>query len=299
MVSRAFSRFKPLTLLLGVLIFLGGPPVMSQLPPDLQQLIKELPPCSILRAELERGNYGGGVDQPYMGSMRAQGVQRALVELTAVFHGNRVENTRVVRRLYFRRFDGANSQISDEPTLTAIDTSGLAMVLDDLARDRIQTAPLVRGYSGSPGDGVSGFVEFFANAWLPEQKPILFPAGQRTALIAAVINGDAVETRALLGSSEFDKKRINGALLNAVLSRYDNTAIIELLLNAGANVNTRTADGTTPLMNAVAHPCNLHPLLDHGADVIVRDKWGRDALQLAREAKVDASIRLLEQPHAK
>lgn len=109
-----------------------------------------------------------------------------------------------------------------------------------------------------------------------------------------MIPGDAIGTQALLNSHKFSKKELNRALFGAVLSSYDNTAVIRLLLVAGADVNARTKDGTTPLMNAVAHPCNLRPLLDSGADLRARDKWGRDALQLARRAKDPTAMRLLE-----
>jgi hypothetical protein len=52
-------------------------------------------------------------------------------------------------------------------------------------------------------------------------------------------------------------------------------------------------------MNAVAHPCNLQPLLEGGADIDARDKWGRDALRVAREVKENTAIRLLEEASSK
>src|SRR5713226_208184 len=111
MGKRKFSRFIPL-LLQSVLLLIGARPNMSQLPPA-GQLVNELPPCSVLREELERGVHGDGVDKPYMARMRAQGVRRALVEVRAVFRRNQAESAHVVRRLYFRQFDGADAQISD------------------------------------------------------------------------------------------------------------------------------------------------------------------------------------------
>jgi ankyrin repeat protein len=98
----------------------------------------------------------------------------------------------------------------------------------------------------------------------------------------------------VLGSHKFAVKDLDQALFDAVLSRYDNSAVIKILLDAGASVNARTPDGTTPLMNAAAHPCNLRPLLDNGADLSARDKWGRNALELARQAKATAAIQVLQ-----
>src|SRR5207248_5706399 len=95
-------------------------------------------------------------------------------------------------------------------------------------------------------------------------------------------------------SRKFTKKELNRALFDAVLSRYDNGAIIKLLLDAGADVNAQTPDGTTPLMNALSTPCNILALLRRGADLHARDKWGRTALQIARERKQAAAIRVLE-----
>jgi uncharacterized protein len=145
---------------------------------------------------------------------------------------------------------------------------------------------------------VSSFVEFFANAWLPEQKVLLFRSVEQKALIRPVLDGDVLGTKALLGSHRFDKKELDRALFDAVLSRYDNTDVIKLLLDAGAGVKARTPDGTTPLMEAVDHPCNLRPLLDGGADLNARDKSGRSALQLARDRKEATAIRLLEEAGA-
>jgi ankyrin repeat protein len=89
------------------------------------------------------------------------------------------------------------------------------------------------------------------------------------------------------------------ALFEAVLSRYDNSTVINLLLDSGADVNARAPDDSTPLIVAVAHPCNLRPLLDRGADVNAHDRWGKTALQLAREQNNAAAVRLLEGAAAK
>jgi hypothetical protein len=278
---------------------IGARPSTSQLPPAVNQLVNELPPCSVLREDLERGTHGNGVDEPYMARMRAQSVQRVRLTVTAVFRRNRVESAHVVRRLYFRRFDGADAQISDEVRIQAIASSGLGAVLDDLARNRVATAPLVRGERPFTGGQVASIVEFFSDPWLPEQEVFVFPAGHPAPLTDAVVSGDVVDTQALLQSHKFSKKQLDRALFDAVLSRYDNTTVIDLLLKAGADVNSRATDGSTPLMSAVAHPCNLRPLLDRGADLDAQDKWGRNALQVARENKVVTAIRLLEEADVK
>lgn len=272
----------------------------QQSPATVQRLIGELPTCSTLRAELERGVYGSGIDEPYMAKMRQQGVRRALLEVGAILRREKPADIRVERRLYFRQFDGPNSQISDEATLKTIEENELPGILDGIAHSRVSAAPVFRGpdLHIRPIKQVSSFVEFFADASLPEQKALLFPSGHPKLLTHAVVNGDALRTEAVLGAHKFAVKDLDQALFDAVLSRYDNSAVIKLVLNAGASVNARTPDGTTPLMNAVARPCNLRPLLDNGADLSARDKWGRNALELARQVKATTAIHLLEQASA-
>jgi Ankyrin repeats (3 copies) len=268
----------------------------QQSPAAVERLLGELPTCSILRAELERGVYGSGIDEPYMTKMRQQGVQRALLEVDLIFQGDKPADIRVERRVYFRKFDGPSSQVSDEATLRTIEESDLPRTLDGIARSRVLAAPVIKGpdLHITLTKQVSSVVEFFADASLQEQKPLLFPSGHPKLLTHAVVNGDALGTEAVLGSHKFAVKDLDQALFDAVLSRYDNSAVIKILLNAGASVNARTSDGTTPLINAAAHPCNLRPLLDNGADLSARDKWGRNALELAREAKATAAIQVLQ-----
>ena len=274
----ALWKFRRLVLRRSVLLLIMTRSAMPQSTPAVQQLINELPACSVLHAELERGTYGGGIDQSYMGRMRQQGVQRALIELRAVLRGGKPDDIHVERRLYFRHFDGPMSQISDQATLKMIEASSLPADLDGVARSRVLAAPISRGVDMQfrPIKQVSTFVEFFANAWLPEQNVVWFRSGKPKQLTGPVLNGDVLGTKALLGSHRFDKTELDRGLFIAVLSRYDNTDVIKLLLDAGAEVNARAPDGSTPLMSAVARPCNLRPLLDGGADVNARDKIGQE-----------------------
>jgi ankyrin repeat protein len=59
---------------------------------------------------------------------------------------------------------------------------------------------------------------------------------------------------------------------------------VKRLLAAGSDVNQRDADGATPLMHAVAGGreavCRL--LIEHGADLTVRDNEGWTVLKLAK-----------------
>jgi len=52
-------------------------------------------------------------------------------------------------------------------------------------------------------------------------------------------------------------------------------------------------------MVAVARPCNIMPLLDGGADRNARDKYGRTAVEIARQQKANVAVQLLEQAGAR
>src|SRR5262249_14041176 len=236
----------------GVLPLIMTQSARPQSPPQVQQLMNELPFCSVLRSDLERGLHGDGIDQPYMAAMRQEGVQRALFEVHAVIHGKTRDNIRIVRRLYFREFDGRQSQISEDTTLNAFKVSGLQAELEGLARSRALTAPFHKGeFMFFQGNHVVSFVEFFASARLRELHVIWGRSGHPEPLTVAVVHGDALGTQAVLGSHRFTKKELDRALFGASLSRYDNSAVIKLLLDAGADVNAHAAEDTTPLMLAV------------------------------------------------
>lgn len=282
-----------------LLLFFATGRAMPQSPP-VQQLINELPLCSVLRSELQRGVHGEGIKQPYMDKMGELGVQRAMIEVRAVRRRNRPQGMQVVRRLFYRRFDGPDAQISDEGVLNAIGVSGLEADLDRIARNRVSTAPIVKaGDWPVRSKRLVSFVEFFADPWMPEQPALLFAlSGSAATTTSAVVESDAPGTRALLKSNKFSKKELDRSLFDAVLSRYDNSTVIKLLMDAGADANARNEEGTTPLMNAVARPCNLRPLLDGGANLYARDKWGKTALDHARETKATVAEHLLEEAGA-
>lgn len=74
------------------------------------------------------------------------------------------------------------------------------------------------------------------------------------------------------------------------------TALVELLLEAGADPNATLADGDTPLMLAAraANPAFLQLLVAHGAEVDARHaELGYSALMLAANAGDAASVRFL------
>lgn len=78
-----------------------------------------------------------------------------------------------------------------------------------------------------------------------------------------------------------------GLLTSLILAvSYADPALVEALLEAGANPNARDVRGMTPLMFAIAtdrpNPKTVQLLLSRGADPKIRDKYGDDAIAWAR-----------------
>lgn len=298
MSKGAFVMIAMVVLLLAQTSFSQGPSEGS-----IKEILNQLPPCSVLREDLEQHKSGEGIEQPYMQKMRQQGVKRALLDVDSVLHKGKPTDLQVVRRLYFRQYDGRDSAITDETSLKAIETSGLQAMLDEIAFSRVSAAPILRAvdvWHLPLGKQKSSFVEFFSEPWLAPEHVLLYQSHRSRVLLAdTVIVGDVLGTQKLLGSRRFKKEELDRALFDAVLSRYDNSTVIRLLLDAGADVNARAHDGSTPLRSAVGRPCNLRPLLDRGADPGARDRWGATALDIARVQKLNSAIHVLEEAAAK
>jgi hypothetical protein len=287
-------------ILLASFAFLGFPgkvAVAQVKPTNEDQLLSKIPECSVLRSAIGKSISGRAEDQSYMELMRQNGVERALFEVQAVLHADKPEQIHIVRRLYFRDSDAPNSQISDDSSFSRIQGSGLSARLDEIARTRVLSAPIYHGVDPqlTPIKNVSSFVEFLASPILEEQPVRLTRSVRPNPLRDAVLHEDALTTRELLRSKKFSKDELGKALIYAVQSRYDNSAVIHALLNAGADVNVKAGFDMTPLMLAVDHPCNIPPLLNAKANLNARNKWGRTALQIAQQEKRPVSIRLLEE----
>ncbi len=76
-------------------------------------------------------------------------------------------------------------------------------------------------------------------------------------------------------------------------ARSGATDVVGLLLSAGASVNVQDKEGTTPLMDGVAHRQITMMLLENKANVNLRDEAGRTALMLAAGQHLTSIIKLI------
>lgn len=103
----------------------------------------------------------------------------------------------------------------------------------------------------------------------------------------------SVDEEGRVVSEEAPRPRLMTVLMGAAIS--GKVGVVRILIEAGADVNARDADGLTPLMAAVVqdHAAIVELLLKRGAEVNARDGRGRTALALATELEREKCIPVL------
>jgi ankyrin repeat protein len=107
-----------------------------------------------------------------------------------------------------------------------------------------------------------------------------------TPLMSAASYGNAAMTLHLLavGADTRVTDRIGRSAMHWAAVKTDSVDVARLLLAAGAEADGRDGtDSRTPLMMAAVrnHPRMLQLLLAHGADLNMRDEYGKTAQYLA------------------
>jgi serine/threonine-protein phosphatase 6 regulatory ankyrin repeat subunit B len=134
--------------------------------------------------------------------------------------------------------------------------------------------------------GERGVDELDAHGFLPILDAVRFEAP--TAVEALIRRGAAVAVRPHYGL-------MRGATLLHNAAEAGTPRTIQALLQAGADVNARTASGWTALMVAASrgHLAAVHALLRAGADMEARNAQGQTAMalaQLRRKVKVARAL---------
>ena len=263
---------------------------------NIERIVRTLPNTAF-RNWLEHGPPGSGVHQRYMDLMTKLYVRRALLKFQGVWQNDRLKDPRIVSHMYFSQYDGRNARITNGARLQAIEADGLQDTLDQVALEKARGAHpfCIESCQSMDAKSVTGFVELYDNAWIPAVSPTI---GEEriSPLESAALLGDWVRVDQLLRGAKYSQDDLNKALWAAVGQYRDNTEVMELLVHAGGDVNSRLEDKNgTLLMFAVHNPVHLTFLLNAGANVNDQDQYGRTALGLAEKAGEEDAAWLLRQ----
>jgi len=270
---------------------------------QIQTIIDGLPQYSPMRRQLEQGFKGNGKQQRYMDLMKLAHVRRAFMEIQGLWKNGQPTTLKVAWRLYFDKYDGPSACINDSDRLKKISDSGLEDALDRVAFERMSVARLVCVDCQTrlqEGEAVYGRVELYDNPWLREARTTVMLEKERApALYQSIAIDNVVEVAQLLEHERFDQEKLDLAFRMAAGDPMrDLSDILDLLLRAGADINSKARNGTTPLMLAIRNPAHVQFLLKRGAVVNQRDDDGKTALDRAKAGEERDSVFLLERARA-
>ena|SRR3984893_1299247 len=135
----------------------------------IQEVIKELPPDSLLRHALQEGARGNGLHYAWIDELRKQGIKRVVVGVDITFdrHGHPKQMS-LGRTEYFTQYDPGGVPVSDTDLLNAIRASGLEKQLDDLALQEAAHGHWFEIPRPRPNPFVGGTrIVFLDDEWLP------------------------------------------------------------------------------------------------------------------------------------
>lgn len=259
-------------------------------PPDvlvhLVQIAEQLPRNSFLRHQLEEGDYGSGMTQPWMEVAKRDGVKRALIEVNFIWQRG-LHHLRPARVIFFSAYDGPDSQITDTDTLSKFDRDDLTNLVAQAALERAQKgwwleSPEHEHPARKGKVPASTIIVLYDDPWFPVVPSIY---GTRDTSWSSLENaawiGDRVAVKELLSQANLRRVDIDRALVRAA-GRNDSW-IVNFLLGKGANPNARIKGEGNALTTAVfaGEFQNVEILLRAGADPNSKSAMGETPLSIA------------------
>lgn len=202
-----------------------------------------------------------------------------------------VEDAEKVRTLLEAGADAnAHSEAGHTALLLTVEQRRAYPVLKELVAHGAKSAP-EKGQTDP-------LIQVSRNGDLESMKLLVAERGGKFpgAAVNAAAASNCIACLELVLSQKADKRALDQALLGAAL--MSNMEILNRLLAAGADPNGPTEKhGYTPLMQAAysdfAEPARIKLLLDHGADVNTKAKNGETALTQARRKGETQIVQLL------
>jgi len=181
--------------------------------------------------------------------------------------------------------------------------TALLIAFDQWSDAEVVKMLLEHGAKATPDQGTDPLVMAARNGdpkamkLLAQQRGDKFPAGALTGAASA----DCLACVRMILAGSYSKDSTGSALRNAAAT--SSLELMNALLAAGADVNSKDAFGSTALMHAAysdyAETERVKLLLDHGADVNIRDSKGDTALRIAKRKGATKVVALLVRAGAK
>ncbi len=246
-----------------------------------------LPVDEPVRHLLENGFRGNGIHEPWMDAMKNHGVKQVFITVKGVWYsaiGFRPD--KVVRMVYRTEYSRPDSQIVDELRLEVLEKSDFQRQLKTVAIEKSKRAVWIRIDSNPFRRPGYAEVCLTDDEWLPcgswRTDRAMFSAfeEEKYPLYSAAIYPDLVTASTQLATNHFSQTDLDTALFGAIETQSDDTKMVGLLVQAGANVNARRNDGSTMLMEAASglRVTKVKLLLSMGADPNLKNRRGDTAL---------------------
>src|SRR5215468_6932718 len=115
-------------------------------------------------------------------------------------------------------------------------------------------------------------------------------AADNAPFFDAIRKGDIASVKAHLTKADLESRGARGTTPLMYAAAFGNLQTLQMLLDAGADVNTRNDLQASALLWAACQPDKARLLLERGAEVNIQSKQGRTPLMVAAACAGNAEI---------